>query len=375
MSASRRQWIRLAGLVLVTSGLSAPAIAHEHEGLRSGKLFTISNAADGNEVLVFGRSEEGRLQLMHHVPTGGHGTGAGLGSQGAVTLSGDGRYLFVVNAMSNSVSTFAVREWDLQLKSVVASGGLQPISVTEHHGVVYVLNAGGDGNIAGFRNAGGQLKAIDDGVRALSAAGGTAPAQVGFDRNGQALVVAERATNKLTTYRVQDHGQAGAPKVNDSAGMTPFGFAFNKRNVLVVSEAFGGAADASALSSYRFETGAPGRPMVVSASVPTTQTAACWVAITPSGRYAYTTNTGSGSVSSYRIGWAGHLKLLDAVAANTGTGSGPIDAAIPPTGRRLDVLSGATGTIKSYRIGSAGQLVPAGTIGGLPAGTSGLASN
>mgnify|MGYP006890159090 CR=1 FL=1 len=33
-----------------------------------------------------------------------HLVGAGLGSQGAVTLSQDGRFLFVVNAGSNSVS-------------------------------------------------------------------------------------------------------------------------------------------------------------------------------------------------------------------------------------------------------------------------------
>jgi hypothetical protein len=44
---------------------------------------------------------------------------------------------------------------------------------------------------------------------------------------------------------------AGAPLVQDSAGTTPFGFAFGKRGQLPVSEAFGGAADASATSSCR----------------------------------------------------------------------------------------------------------------------------
>jgi hypothetical protein len=39
--------------------------------------------------------------------------------------------------------------------SVVNSGGLTPISVTEGDGMVTVLNAGGAGNVAGFRNTQG----------------------------------------------------------------------------------------------------------------------------------------------------------------------------------------------------------------------------
>jgi len=377
MNITRRQSIKLAGLALTLSG-SLPALAQDDDdddGLRTGKVFTIGNAADSNEVLVFGTPGGGALQLLQRVPTQGQGTGQGLGSQGAVTLSGDGRFLFVVNAASHSVSTFALRRRELSLRSVVPSGGLGPISVTEHDGIVYVLNAQGAGNIAGFRNADGQLKPIADGIRALSAAGGTAPAQVGFDTEGEVLVVAERATNKLTTYRVRDNGRPGEPMVTASAGLTPFGFAFNTRNVLLVSEAFGGAAGASAVSSYRFEDSAPGKPVVVSASVGTTQTAACWVAITPDGRFAYTTNTGSGTVSSYRVARSGAIALLAAIAADTGAGSSPLDAAIPPRGRSLHVLNGGSHTIASYLIGSDGVLVPAGTVAGLPAAAVGIAAN
>ncbi len=69
----------------------------------------------------------------------GVGTGAGLGSHGAVTLSRNGRFLFVVNAASNTVSTFAVRPAGLVLKSVVDTGGLTPTSVAENDGPVCVL--------------------------------------------------------------------------------------------------------------------------------------------------------------------------------------------------------------------------------------------
>jgi 6-phosphogluconolactonase (cycloisomerase 2 family) len=309
------------------------------------------------------------------VPTQGQGSGSGLGSQGAVTLAGDGRFLFVVNAASHTVSTFAVQRDALSLRSVVASGGLAPISVTEHDGIVYVLNAQGAGNVAGFRNVGGELKPIADAVRPLSAAGGTAAAQVGFDAEGGVLVVSERATNRLTSYRVRDNGRPDDPVVTASAGLTPFGFAFDKRNHLLVSEAFGGAALASAVSSYRFDESAPAVPVVVSPSVGTTQTAACWVAITPDARFAYTTNTGSGTVSSYRVARSGQIALLAAVAASTGAGSSPLDAAIPARGRSLHVLNGGSHTISSYRIGSDGALVATGSVSGLPAGATGLAAN
>jgi hypothetical protein len=65
-------------------------------------------------------------------------------------------------------------------------------------------------------------------------------------------------------------------------------------NNLLVSEAFAGAANASAISSYDFDD----KPLSlesISASVPAHQTAACWVVLARHGRYAYITNTGSGN--------------------------------------------------------------------------------
>jgi hypothetical protein len=58
------------------------------------------------------------------------------------------------------------------------------------------------------------------------------------------------------------------------------------------------------------------QPVVVSASIRDTQGSACWVAITPSGRFAYVANTGSSSVSSYRISAAGAIELAAGLAAS-----------------------------------------------------------
>ena len=113
------------------------------------------------------------------VSTGGAGTGGGLGNQGAVFLSQNEKWLLAVNAGSDSISAFAVDRDGLRLTDVVPSGGVRPVSITEHHGIVYVLNAGSD-TITGFTlDRDGRLAplaALDARVGGV----GTAPAQVGF---------------------------------------------------------------------------------------------------------------------------------------------------------------------------------------------------
>src|SRR5215217_6068494 len=66
-------------------------------------VYTMSNQAAGNKVLVFDRKSDGSLQMKDSFATGGTGTGSGLGSQGALTLSRNQNWLFAVNAGSNEV--------------------------------------------------------------------------------------------------------------------------------------------------------------------------------------------------------------------------------------------------------------------------------
>ncbi len=375
MQYNRRNAFKILGVALAAGSLSLAAAAHDDDddnGFLAGHVFTSTNAVAGNELLVYTAPRDGSLALKARLATHGQGTGGGLGNQGAVTLSGNGRFLFVVNALSNSVSTFAVRRKGLELRSTVESGGQRPISVTEHDGIVYVLNAAGTGNVTGFRNVVGTLHALGS-TRALSAAGGTGSAQVGFSPDGDVLLVTEKATNKLTSYRVRRDGGIDAPLVTASLGATPFGFAFDRRGHALVSEAFGGATNGSAVSSYGFESWAPAKPLPISASVATTQTAACWVVVTPNGRHAYVTNTGSDTISSYAVQRSGQLTLAQGIAATSA--GGPIDAAISAEGRRLFVLNAGSRSLTSFAIARDGVLSAAGGATGLPAGSNGLAAN
>ena len=71
-------------------------------------------------------------------------------SQGAISLSADGRVLLVVNPASGDLTAFRVTSTGLKFGSKVSSGGAFPVSVTCNGDVVYVLNQLGTANICGF---------------------------------------------------------------------------------------------------------------------------------------------------------------------------------------------------------------------------------
>lgn len=358
-----------AALGLAALAQAGLASAHPGDGA-AGAVYTQSNDAAGNSILAFDRSADGALAPAGSYATGGLGTGAGLGSQGAVVLDDD--LLLAVNAGSDQVSVFRVGERGLRLADVEPSGGDQPISVTVQDGLVYVLNAGGTGNVSGFRlSERGNLRPLDDSTRPLSTAA-SGPAQVEFSPDGDRVVVTEKATDVIDSYPVRGDGRLGVAVVTPSAGQTPFGFAFDRRGRLFVSEAFGGAAGASALSSYASFRGGP--LGVVSASAPTHQTAACWVVVTETGRYVYTGNTGSNSITGYAITRSGALVPLNADGVTATTGRATTDLALSRASRYLYAHDMSDGSLSGFRVRHDGSLTPAGTTPGLPASAVGLAA-
>jgi 6-phosphogluconolactonase (cycloisomerase 2 family) len=356
--------VALVGLVIPAPSVSAAS---------SGIVLTMSNGAKANKVLAWARGPDGSLVFAGKVATGGKGTGRSLGNQGGLTLSADGNWLYVVNPGSDSVSVFKVDGTTMTRTDVEPSRGDKPISVTSYGSLVFVLNAGGNGNIRGFvRDANGRLTLVEASKRPLSGSA-TKPVQIGFSPSGNYVFVSERATNRLTRYAISAAGAAGAPKWTASAGPEPFGFAFSVDGTLVVSEAGNHVEDGSSASSYRLGTG--GTPVTVSGTVPTTETAACWTAITPDGKFAYVTNTPDNSISGFSIGANGSLTMLDADGrtAVTGAGSLPIDVAASSDGDFLYVLTAGTHRILTYAIGANGGLSARPGVSNLPKAANGLA--
>ena len=355
--------------------LAAIALSSVSAVAATGAIYTLSNSTSGNAVLIFSRSAEGQVSPAGTVSTGGLGSGAGLGSQGSLAIDANNHFLFAVNAGSDNISAFRILDNGLELVGVTPSGGKHPISLTVSRGILYVLNngaaAGGTDTIAGFAvGVRGRLTPIVHGLPLSAASVG--PAQIGFNNDGNLLLVTEKATNSIDVFSVEDDGVAIGPTVMPSAGQTPFGFAFGKRNQVLVSDAFGGAANAGAVTSYLVSADQTLR--TITNAAPDQQSAPCWVVVTSDGRFAYTTNTGSGNVSGYAVGFHGRLHLLnaDGLAASTGTGSTPLDAAISNDARYLYVLTPGTSNIQGFFIALDGSLTPLSQATGIPSSASGL---
>lgn len=342
----------------------------------TGAVYTQSNDMSSNEIVAYSRNAKGLLSESGRYATGGQGTGSGLGSQGAVALSSDHQRLFAVNAGSNELSVFGVQPGGLDLLDSVQSGGEQPVSVTVHGNLVYVVHAGGSGNITGFTLSNdGNLTSLSGSTQNLSNDGDGAapgPAQISFTPNGGHLVVTEKASNLIGVYPILDEGKAGSPAFTASNGQTPFGFSFSKKNVLLVSEAFGGGEGLSATSSYAI--GGDGSLELISGSVLSDQSAACWAVTTQNGKYTYISNTQSGTVTGYSVGNNGAIELLDANGITGSTGGQdtiPIDMALSNNSRYLYVLNAGSDDIVSYRVQSDGSLTTLGSIA-VPATSVGL---
>lgn len=347
-----------------------PLLKTANDQTSPGAVYVLSNSTTENQVLVYNRSSRGQLTWLGSYATGGKGTGAGLGSQGSVILDQSNQNLYAVNAGSNDISVFKVDENGLKWVSRTSSGGQLPISLTLYQDVLYVLNAGGTGNIQGFRIDKGQLSPIAGSSQPLSAAS-AGPAQIQFDKTGTQLVVTEKATNTIDVYTVTG-GVAGPRHSFPSVGVTPFGFAFGKNNDLVVSDAYGGMAGLSALTAYSLSNA--GNLSLINGPVGTTQTAACWVVITNNGRFAYTTNAGSGSISGYSIDTDGSIAMLNPNGVTGTTGTGPSDMALSNNSHFLYARNGTSNSISLFEVQASGELVGLGTTPGLPAGSAGLAA-
>src|SRR5579859_5382842 len=106
-----------------------------------GHLYVNDNTAGTNTIAAFDRHADGTLTPLEGSPfvAGGAGTGTGIGSQGALQLSSDGRYLLAVDAGSNQISVLRIKpDGSLQQAqgSPVASGGVNPVSIGVHDGLV-----------------------------------------------------------------------------------------------------------------------------------------------------------------------------------------------------------------------------------------------
>jgi 6-phosphogluconolactonase (cycloisomerase 2 family) len=358
--------------LMATAAAAVPATASAAASPVDGHVYVDDNTTGTNTIAAFDRHPDGTLTPQPGSPfvAEGAGTGTGLASQGAVQVSSDGRYLLAVDAGSSQVSVLRIKpDGGLKLVpgGVVSSVGVEPVSIAEHDGLVYVANAGNGGsNYAGFTlNPGGHLRPLPRST--VSLPDGSQPGDVLFNSTGTNLVGTRIGTSLIDSFGVGQDGRltpaAGSPFAAGAAG--PFGSEFRPTDPsqLFVSNAHGGPGNGSVSA---FSVAAAGTLSVIGASpFPDLQTAPCWVEITQDGKFLFTTNTASGTVSRYSIARDGALTLL----GSTPTGAGPLDARLSTDGRTLYTLDGAINAISGFAV-SGGTLTSLGAPLALPAGAA-----
>jgi 6-phosphogluconolactonase len=378
-----RNQVRTLLVVVLAIGAALSARGNAQNNVENdesvGAVFVMTNAAARNQIIAYKRSADGSLSESHTFSTGGRGSGGSsdpLESQGSLTLTEDHSLLLAVNAGSGEISVFRVHGASLTLVDRVPCGGSEPVAVAEHRNLVYVVNAGGNSNVVGFRfDEGGRLKPIARSIAFLSTSD-SGPGSVSFSPDGQFLLVTEKLTNSVDVFAVHSDGTLGPMVVNPSAGPGAFAALFAPNGTALVSETGPSAGhNASAISSYAVRSN--GKLSTISASVPTLGAATCWLVVTPDGRFVYTDNAGTANVSGFSIGSNGALTAIgETVLGTLPTGSTNLDMAISSDGKFLYTLDSGTGTVGIFSINSNGTLNSLGEVDGLPAtvGFNGIAA-
>jgi 6-phosphogluconolactonase len=358
-----------------------------------GHVYVDDNTAGVNTIGAFDRHSDGSLTPMADSPfaAGGAGSGTIIGSQGALQLSDDGRYLLAVDAGSNQISVVRVLP-DGSLHPVgggpVWSGGVEPISIAVHGSLVYVANEGdkatGTGsNYTGFRlNAGGHLVPLTGSTFDLSSTAN--PGDILFNSTGTNLIGVEVGTTDASTFRIDSFvvgvdgrltPASGSPFAAQAAG--PFGSEFSPTNPghLYVSNAHGGAGNGS-VSAFNV-TSSGSLSSIGSSPYPDGQTAPCWVEISHDGKYLFTVNTGSTTISSYNILADGSLSYSSTAVFKSGAGIRPFDARLDPNGTTLYVVDAAIAKVSAFAVAGGTLSELAQSPFALPTGTTpfGIAVN
>jgi 6-phosphogluconolactonase len=336
-------------------------------------LYTLGNASAGNQVAGFLRADNGNLSRNGTYATTGKGLGAGLGSQGALVFDAHSGRFFAVNAGDDSISMLAIdADGELTQIAKIASGGKRPVSLAVHGDVVYVANQGDaaaaqvGANISGFRMKGSDLLAIAGSTRALSATTDVHPTDLAFTPDGAYVVVIERFTSKLDTFKLVD-GVAQPGNFQASAGMQPFAFDWSPEGKLVVAEVGNGTATGSSVSSYSV---AAGVLTPITSALPTQQGAACWIVV--AGGFAYVANAATANITGVAVSETGALTLRDAGGVTATTGAGANDLAVSPDHGYLYSLAAGPHEIRPFAIRADGSLTALPALTGVPVAAQGL---
>src|SRR6185437_14630097 len=281
-----------------------------------------NNPAPGlNAVLAFNQNTNGTLSPIGSYNTGGTGQTNILPSIGPsdssfeVIPTPDGRFVVAVNMGSRSVSTFSVNDdGGLTLVGTFGSGGVQPDSLAITGDKLYVTNRGDSAfnpntgkltlgttkpNITGFQILGdGTLKAIAGST--VSFGLGTSPSHSLITPDGSLLFVDNFAVptvtaadgNTMIPFQIKSNGQLveGTPV---RAAVNPpqiLGATLNPTKRII----YAGLALDNGVAAFTYTASGV---ITYAGETPITGVVPCWGAASADGKFLYTGNTASDTVT------------------------------------------------------------------------------
>jgi 6-phosphogluconolactonase len=382
MNMLKRLATSSAVIAIALIGTSALTTGAHAQSAIVGHVYVNDNTAGSNTIAAFNRYADGTLAPLAGSPfaAGGAGAGSLIGSQGALQQSTDGRYLLAADAGSNQISVLRIHQ-DGSLQQVegspVASGGTEPVSIAVNGNLVYVANSGDPTpNFTAFTlNPGGHLRPLSGSTVTLPA--GSNPVDVLFNSTGRNLVGALvgptfSGPSYVASFAVGPDGRLtaapGSPYAAQAPGTIGSEFRPTKPAQLFVSNAHAGAG-AGSVSAYTVAKDGTLTP-VIGSPFADNQTAPCWVEISHDGKYLFTVNTASGTISSYEIAADGSLALLGSTPQRGAPGLGSFDLRLDPGGKFLYVVDASSDAVSAFSVSGAALTELSGSPIALPTGAT-----
>lgn len=415
-------------ILLKTTLLSSVLMMASQSALAADSFYVVTNKADGNSVVGFEKSDEGKFLRVGEYFTGGLGTGdleiPALKKDPTHPLAnGDdplisanaiaevrGGYIVAVNPGSGSISLMKQNE-DKTLKVIntVKTSDKFPISLASHRDVIVVASVGltnNEGSISSFKVKNGELVEIESSRRDLKAR----PSTIDFSTNGKYVIVNELVTGKIHTFSNRRGKLSEVPvstiesPISDGRFQAiPVGFDIAKHgdfDVVFMSEARfltpdfklrPGKGEVVQSPLYSWQTGSVstykldrnGGLSLISSDILTGNTveggeiANCWVALSKDGTILYAVNALSSSISAFDVKGNGEVVLKHLTAyKDTSEADFYSDVSISDDGKQLYQLVGNRGKVKIFDIQPDGTLKPNHSVSGLPQlGSYGMITN
>ncbi|MEO8333294.1 MAG: beta-propeller fold lactonase family protein, partial [Gallionella sp.] len=321
----------LSARTTATAGAGPSSIAVDPAGKYAYVTNQTANTIKAYSITA-GTSVLGVLADVDAGTAGTQGTIATGTTPVAITIHPSGKFAYVVNKISNSVSAYSIDASSGALARIDANGSvvgnqttiptrLTPVAIAIHPdgGYAYVANADDNSvSVYGIDTLTGALTAIaaDGGVGSTyMLTNGTTPYSIKVDPSGQQLYVANRATDNVSVFAIGAvySGALSTPSVisvTDNSATTPISVAIHPTKL------FAYVVNSGNNTVNVYDTATPGS--LIPKSFAPTGSLPISISIDRSGQYAYVANSGDSSVSAYSINaTSGALSLVGTYLAGT----------------------------------------------------------